>query len=255
MNNFKIYYPIKPLFITQPFGATYNLSYYEANGIKGLKGHNGIDMLAKTGQPVYASHDGIAYSEEDSNQGYGVVLITKNKFDYEGGQVFFKSIYWHLLPNIPVTSGQEIKAGDLLGYADSTGLSTGAHLHFSIKPVENNEPAFAWINVHQNNGYLGNIDATPYFNSLFAEDIQGFQFNDNLKLMDSGYAVKELQLKLQKLGYFPSAQECTGYYGPITAKAVLSFQIAKIPDLTFQEKNIFRGYYFGPKSRATLNAL
>src|SRR5260370_31962867 len=68
--------------------------------------------------------------------------------------------------------GVAVKAGDLLGYADNTGLSTGDHLHFGLKPQAEAEPAGTWINVAQTNGYLGAIDPTPYLNGRFAEDIK-----------------------------------------------------------------------------------
>ena len=69
-----------------------------------------------------------------------------------------------------VKTGQKVVAGDLIGYADSTGLSTGDHLHFGLKPQAWNETDWSWFNVEQGNGYGGAIDPTPYFNHFFAED-------------------------------------------------------------------------------------
>jgi hypothetical protein len=44
----------------------------------------------------------------------------------------YKTVYGHLARPL-VKEGQEVKAGDLLGIADSTGASTGAHLHLTLK--------------------------------------------------------------------------------------------------------------------------
>ncbi len=54
---FTISNPITPFVILQPFGV--NGDYYQAHGIN-IKGHNGLDLKADHGQPVYATHDGMA---------------------------------------------------------------------------------------------------------------------------------------------------------------------------------------------------
>ncbi len=253
MKPFEIYYPCKPLYITQPFGSTYNNDYYHTHGIN-ISGHNGTDYLAKHGQAVYASHDGIAYPEVDGNQGHGVVVITNGTYDYKGQKVYWKSVFWHLVDNIPVVAGQQVKAGDIIGYADSTGLSTGDHLHFSIKPLYKNTP-YESSNVEQNNGYLGAVDPAPYLNGKFAEDIKGFVFNNDLSIGDTDEDVRQLQLKLQRLGYFPLNQVCTRFYGAITKKAVYEFQLAYIPNLSFYARYISKGSYCWEQTRAALNAL
>lgn len=170
MSKFEIFYPVRPMTILQPFGV--NGEYYQQHGIN-VKGHNGLDILATHGQPVYAAHDGICFPEIDGNQGNGVVIRSNEAYDYNGQQVYFKSIYWHLVKaDAVVKTGQKVKAGDLIGYADSTGFSTGDHLHFAIKPQAWNENDWIWYNTEQDNGYLGNIDPTPFFNKYYAIDAQ-----------------------------------------------------------------------------------
>lgn len=255
MSQLKIYYPVKPSTINQPFGV--NGAYYESKGVN-IIGHNGIDFAATHAQPVYATHDGVAYPEEDENQGFGVVLITNQPFDYVIGQVYFKTIYWHLINDIPVKTGDAVKAGDLLGYANNTGLSTGDHLHFGLKPVlSSNEPPFAWETINPNNGYLGAIDPTPYFNGLFAQDIANagkFIFNTNIGYGSQSYDVSELQQRLKDMGLFPATQVCTGFFGPKTAAAVLAFQLKYAVDTT-ASLNALGGKSCGPKTRAKLNSL
>lgn len=163
-----LFFPVKPLFLNQRFGV--NPQTYAQFG---LSGHNGLDLQASHGQPVYAAHDGTCYPEIDDHQGNGVVIRTDDEYDYKGQPTHFKSIYWHLVKaDAVVRTGQKVKAGDLIGYADSTGFSTGDHLHFGFKPQAWDENNWTWYNIEQNNGFLGAIDPTPYFNGFFAEDAQ-----------------------------------------------------------------------------------
>lgn len=186
---FSISYPVKPLHFNQHFGE--NAVFYSDPKYGGVKGHNGIDFQAYHGQPIYASHDGDAYYEFDGAQGEGVVLRTHDMYDYEGGQVYFKTIYWHMADPIkepkfaslvwkavgykPDQTGLSntfipIKRGDLIGYADNTGASSGDHLHFGVKPVAIGEANGAFYNLEQNNGYNGAIDPAPFFDGSFAQD-------------------------------------------------------------------------------------
>lgn len=170
---FELWYPVKkPLTVNQKFGENLNSIYKNL----GMLGHNGWDIFALDGDPIYAAHDGmVTFSGEDGSGGLGVVIRTKEKYDWahegEIKQVYYKSIYWHLKKgSIKVLSGQEIKTGDLIAQADNTGLSTGAHLHFGIKPVIQGEQDWQWYNLVQDNGYLGAIDPSLYFNKYFAVD-------------------------------------------------------------------------------------
>lgn len=191
---FSIDYPLKPYGVNQIFGV--NGAYYRSHGIN-ISGHNGIDLRAKHGQPVYAAHDGIAYFETDNSGGEGVVLITNEPFDHHTGQAFYKSIYWHLCDyakepvfKSPVLDYQQknhgkpmpTKKGDLIGYADNTGLSEGDHTHFGLKaikpgsPIDDGQDAADvgignWVTLDYGNGYLGAIDPTPYFTGLYAHEV------------------------------------------------------------------------------------
>lgn len=161
---FQISYPFDTHLPSQVFGA--NPDFYSQPQYGGIKGHNGIDFIAQHGYPVYATHDGMAEFQIDPGGGHGVVITTENEFEYKDGTAQFKTIYWHLVDGVkepqlkspfegaPVT---RVKNGDLIGYADNTGASTGDHLHFGLKPIKNG------VNIEQNNGFLGAIDPTPYF--------------------------------------------------------------------------------------------
>jgi len=266
MKKLQLYFPVKPLFYNQKFGEISNIQYYKDHGLA-LVGHNGIDFACSHGQPIYASHDGIAYFEIDGSQGYGVVLKTNEEYEYNGSTAYFKTIYWHLCDSrkepqfkSPVegytgyNNGLKVKAGDLIGYADSTGLSTGDHLHYGLKPMSGGESDNTYLNLENGNGYYGAIDPEPYFNGLFAQDINQdkITFPTNLRMFQSGSEVVKLQKALRTLGYFTYPTN-TGFYGTLTREAVLNFQL-EAGVVKFGIESLF-GHFFGPLSRKTLTLL
>ena len=170
MKKFSLFIPVpKPAFMIQGFGEN-KISIYKEMG---LLGHNGQDYPLMQGKPIRAAHDGlVVYAGMDGSEGYGVVIRTNETFDYNNDLVWFKSIYWHLLAGIPVKVGNQVKAGDIIGYADTTGLATGSHLHFGLKPQAKGENDWTWYNLEQNNGYWGAINPQPFFNGYYAQDAQ-----------------------------------------------------------------------------------
>lgn len=177
MEKLQLIYPLKKGFLTtQRFGETRNLQIYKDNNIQ-IVGHNGVDYGRDVpifrGEPVYAAHDGVAYISTDNKEGCGVVIRTDKPFYYNDEvNCYYKTIYWHLLPNIPLRNGQSVSTGDLIGYADNSGLSTGDHLHFGLKPQLINEDNGIWYNVEQTNGYLGAISPDSYWSGYYPEDIK-----------------------------------------------------------------------------------
>lgn len=90
------------------------------------KPHEGIDLVAPTGTPVYAIADGVlAFHGEKGPNGQLVVV------QHPGDML---SYYAHLSAYAPnLREGMSIRRGQLLGYVGNTGRSTGPHLHFGIK--------------------------------------------------------------------------------------------------------------------------
>ena len=175
MEKLELFYPIRPFIVNQAFGACRPdvCDFYKKIG---LDGHNGIDCFALRGQYVRAAHDGlVTFAGEDGSAGYGVVIRTHDKrLDSDGNATYFKTIYWHLQSDgVLVRAGQSVKVGDPIGLADSTGFSTGDHLHFGLKPVYPGEEDWAWYNREQDNGYRGAINPAGYFNGVYAEFAQG----------------------------------------------------------------------------------
>jgi LysM repeat protein len=87
--------------------------------------HPGIDIAAKTGNPIFAADSGVIVFAGVSTWGYGNLII----IDHGNG---FQSAYGHL-SQINVVCGQSVFQGNLIGLAGNTGNSFGAHLHFEIR--------------------------------------------------------------------------------------------------------------------------
>jgi murein DD-endopeptidase MepM/ murein hydrolase activator NlpD len=106
--------------ITQHFGVISNL--YRG------KPHNGLDIGAPIGTPVFAAADGVVFSVDNNDRSqwsryqYGKYILIKHQNN-------LATIYGHLSRQI-VREGDSVKRGDLIGYVGSTGYATGPHLHF-----------------------------------------------------------------------------------------------------------------------------
>lgn len=241
-------YPTTPFLISQKFGE--NPEYYKKEF--NVNGHNGLDIVAQDGTPVYAAHDGICYPEVDSSGGNGIVLRTLETFDYEDKQVYFKSIYWHLKQaDAVVKTGQKVKCGDLIGYADNTGKSTGSHLHFGLKTQRWDENDWQFYNLNQDNGFMGAIDPTPYFTGQYAKDTLPFYYNLSVGMKHPD--IRRLQTFLKKLGYF-TYSDITDFYGKETAKAVLAFQWS-YGLINLWQYVYYGGRYFHERTRMKANEI
>ena len=85
--------------------------------------HQGVDLAAPQGTPVYASRAGrVTVAGYGSAAGYYVSI---NHLDG------YSTMYMHL-NNYVVSSGQTVSAGQLIGYVGRSGVATGYHLHFGI---------------------------------------------------------------------------------------------------------------------------
>lgn len=89
------------------------------------RSHNGIDVAASTGTPIYAAASGkVTYSGYNSG-GYGYLV----KMTHGNG---VETYYGHC-SQLLVSSGATVSQGQLIAKVGSTGRSTGPHLHFEIR--------------------------------------------------------------------------------------------------------------------------
>lgn len=212
-----LYRGVKSAHLNQPFG--YNLAYAKLDpdgnairpfkiitilpgtlapagyapfyGLLGMKGHNGDDWMAYHGEPIYFgatdgvgnSIEGTCYTEVDPDGGIGVDIVFQDPDTKE----WLQQKEWHLL-KVAVYDGQVIKSGDLIGYCDTTGASSGDHDHDGFKPLNSSSLEDKKF---PNNGYTGSVDprtypgVTDYRESSFILDI--LNLKQQLTLMQQIY--------------------------------------------------------------------
>jgi len=90
----------------------------------GRRQHQGIDLAAPAGTPVYATADGVV-SRADWYSSYGLYISVEHGASMQ-------TRYAHL-SRLAVAAGDSVKKGDLIGYVGSTGRSTGPHLHYEVR--------------------------------------------------------------------------------------------------------------------------
>ena len=109
-------YPVSGARLTSPFG----MRLHPVLGYNRM--HNGIDLAASQGTPIYATRAGKVTRTAYQAGGAGN-YVSINHLDG------FSSIYMHMTHYV-VSEGQTVAQGQLIGYVGSTGISTGPHLHF-----------------------------------------------------------------------------------------------------------------------------
>ena len=96
--------------------------------------HSGIDIAVPVGTPVKAISDGVVIAANGGMRGYG------NGVFIDHGVINGKHIvseYGHL-SSFEVKIGAKVKQGQIIAKSGNTGVSTGPHLHITIR--ENNIP-------------------------------------------------------------------------------------------------------------------
>ncbi len=109
--------PCAYTYISSPFGDR------DAPTAGASTNHQGVDLAAPEGTPIYASRTGIVtVATYGKAAGY---YVTINHGDG------FSSIYMHMTRYV-VSKNQAVSAGQVIGYVGKTGVATGNHLHFGI---------------------------------------------------------------------------------------------------------------------------
>ncbi|MCZ6468464.1 MAG: M23 family metallopeptidase [Candidatus Dadabacteria bacterium] len=116
---------VKSIPVGTPLKGKINSNFgYRKDPFKSRSGfHSGLDLDANYGQRVVATADGVV-TKASWHTNYGKTVIVKHKDNYE-------TLYGHL-SKLQVKEGQEVKVGDVIGKAGSTGRSTGTHLHYEV---------------------------------------------------------------------------------------------------------------------------
>lgn len=115
--NFRMYGYIFPLRGPHTYG----------QGIGAGRGHQGIDILSRCGQPLVAARAGVVYYNSYQASGAGNYLVINTKGT--GGK---SHVYMHMPTRSPLKVGTHVKTGQRIGRVGTTGRSTACHLHFEI---------------------------------------------------------------------------------------------------------------------------
>lgn len=165
----------------------------------GLHGHDGIDFAVEIGTEVISIDKGkVVLAQVDGD--YGTTLV----IEHEWG----KSYYGHL-SDFKVEVGDEVEKGDLVALSGNTGLSTGPHLHFGIKPNENDS----------SNGYFGKIDPAPYLGLPDESSVLGASTTSSMKVKVISWEISLKKSEEITLGYsYKTPPKSPQFYTLGTAK-------------------------------------
>ena len=159
----RIFRAVKPNLMTQAFDMKQSL--VEMYKSLGMTNHGGYDWYTPEGEPLYFDCSCAGYvlnTEIDSAGGLGINIITET----EDG--IFKHRYWHL-KKFNVVAGQKVESGDLIGWCDNTGMSTGSHLHRDMKEMVKDFQGVLKIK-NPDNGTYGTVRWDKYFENVFVVD-------------------------------------------------------------------------------------
>jgi murein DD-endopeptidase MepM/ murein hydrolase activator NlpD len=136
-------WPLTNANVTLPFGPTIWGEVF----VNGQRFHDGLDTATYCGDYVYAAHDGTVLAASrhyDLFMGwvgdvtpYLDLLTRKNWWNslpivivIDDGNGY-RSIYGHEM-SVTVKPGQQVKAGQVIGYEGATGLASGCHVHYGL---------------------------------------------------------------------------------------------------------------------------
>ena len=126
--------PVDSSYVTSPYGMRLHpiLSVYKL--------HDGTDFGAGCGTPIYAAASGTVVSAlNDAAYGNRVIMT----HGIIGGRSLATS-YNHLTSDT-VSTGQRVSKGQVIGYAGTTGYSTGCHLHFMVYENGSTVDPMGWL--------------------------------------------------------------------------------------------------------------
>ena len=105
-----------------------------------VSSHTGTDIACAEGTPILAAADGIvtvANGLDSWGGSYGYYI----QIDHGGG---LETLYAHC-SSICVTTGQQVQAGEVIGYVGHTGRVTGNHLHLEVRIDGNRADAMQYF--------------------------------------------------------------------------------------------------------------
>jgi len=190
--------------VTQRFGN--NPGYYgqfECGG-EPLPGHEGIDMAAAHNSPIYAPASGTISDIRTNPTGHNYGIFVR--IDHAEG---WQTTLAHL-NSVSVSLGQTVIGGEMIGRADSTGNSSGSHLHLTLK-----RPGLTYTDENGTRWPCSIFDPTPYlekFNPIWPPeptpgiDMAPYFLADadagDIMILKNSWGAGDERVQLQKDGNF-----------------------------------------------------
>ena len=155
-----------------------------------MDGHNGIDIVAPHGEPMYAVEDGEVINVNLSDAGHGRHLrFISDDRDSDGRNRIWVYGHCHV---VAVKVGDKVKAGDLVAYMGNTGFVVsgatpywkvnpyaGTHLHLGCRLARKSTRGWSYkgsdikIKIEDyGNGYKGAVDPYPQLMNLSKKEIE-----------------------------------------------------------------------------------
>jgi hypothetical protein len=176
MTELKIYWPFKPYFIRQRWGARNEIAYDQF----GFTAHNGIDASVAYDGPDRSYHPKtwmvfcpvenfrvLLVRYMPGGGGHEVWLISKDKLKVGDRECHAYLVLCHG-EKILVQPGYEPKLGELIMIADNTGFSTGPHTHMGLYRVDWDGKLMTYLDQNEANG---SYDPEPFFTKHYAVDV------------------------------------------------------------------------------------
>jgi biotin carboxyl carrier protein len=113
LKNAGLRWPLLRVEVTSPFGK------------RGREFHEGIDLRANIGTPIYSAQSGTVIYADSRIRGYGRMIVIKHR---EG----LATVYAHA-SRLLVKKGQTVKVGQKIAISGKSGHATGPHLHFEVR--------------------------------------------------------------------------------------------------------------------------
>jgi murein DD-endopeptidase MepM/ murein hydrolase activator NlpD len=111
--------PLDSIHVTSPYGPRV------LDGVSGF--HDGIDLRAPIGTPIYAPHHGeVEHTSAAGACGQSVVLRLVSGI---------RVVFCHLSQAL-VSPGMSVAAGSVIGLTGNSGSSRAPHLHLSVKRIQ-----------------------------------------------------------------------------------------------------------------------
>jgi murein DD-endopeptidase MepM/ murein hydrolase activator NlpD len=121
--------------------------------------HDGLDIAAPRGTPVYAAHSGKVVYAGSKLSGYGKLLLIR-------GNDGLITVYAHNRRML-VSNNEPVKVGQKIAEVGTTGRSSGPHLHFEVRTVDSRNRVVA-------------IDPLPLLKGGAAETRPRYRVNESL---------------------------------------------------------------------------